>query len=330
MDSREIVDLLRDVFGRSIKVEIAPQWVNFSCPLSPWTHERGRDRSPSAGLSISPGGVSLFHCFTCKNTGPAHSMLRKYAQYSGEDLSSLVGELEEEAYFGPRELPSWEDRWEAPGRKELQVLDQDVFLGLYESAEGHPYLAERGISDSTARKLGLMVDPSDPEDGEERVLFPVFGPTGTLHGLTGRAVSGSARLKVRDYYGLAKSRCLLGSHLIGQEHDKVALVEGLFDYANAWECGIPAVAAMHSSLTPDQEEILLELDKPVYLFFDNDRAGQEGAEKAGARLCRNLPVLRVQYPRVWIGDERDGHWLKDPGELTREEFLAMVADPRLY
>ena len=179
-----------------------------------------------------------------------------------------------------------------------------------------------------------MVDPCDPADGEERILFPVFGPDKELYGLTGRATNKAARLKVRDYFGLKKAAGLLGAHLIDPKvHRYVLIVEGLFDYANAWECEQPALAVMHSTMTDRQAAIVRDFGLPAYMFYDNDSAGLKGANTAGKQLVKYIPVMKVRYPEVWIEipEEPDGgHWLKDPGELTSDEFRSMIDDARLF
>lgn len=330
MDATGIRDVLRDVFG-AIHTEVINGWVSIRCPLAPWTHSSGRDSRASAGISIQPGGVSVFNCFTCGSRSPFHGMLRKYANYSGEMLDDIIEELEEDAYLGPKNLPEWEREDETV---ELVPLKKSIYLDLYDSAAGHPYLRKRGISDATAEKLQLMFDPCDPADGEERILFPVFGPDNELYGLSGRAVSGKAELKVRDYFGLKKAMNLLGSHLIVSERpDKLLLVEGLFDYANAWECGYPACAVMHSTLTERQAAIVREFGLPTYPFYDNDDAGRKGVEAAGLALYDYVPVMRVRYPKIWIEDlkeENGGHWLKDPGEMERGDFEEMIEDAALW
>lgn len=328
MNSKDILDVLREVFGRNLKAEVTSRWVRIPCPLAPWTHQKGRDNNPSAGISVSPSSTSVFTCFTCGNAAPFHAMLKRYAGFSGEDLGALVDELEEEAYMGPRQLPGWDEPRFAEGR-ELHPLDKAVFMDLYDPAAGHPYIASRGVDEETSGLLQLMVDPEDPQDGEERILFPVMGPDGALYGFTGRATNPGARLKVRDYHGLPKANCLLGAHLFQGPNrpEFVMVVEGLFDYANAWQCGYPAVAAMHGTLTEPQAQILRDIGLPVYLFYDNDDTGRKGTTEAAALLRQHLPVNRCgPYPKVKIEDDsaQGWHWLKDPGELLTEEFEDMI------
>lgn len=289
---------------------------------------------PGYHAFVLDGNIVTGNCFTCGNKAPLQGLLRKYSNYTGDDLEDLIRELEDESYLGVRELPTWDQARDKNLVPDLVTLDQAVYLDLYDSAEGHPYLEQRGISDETARLLQLMVDPADPADGEERILFPVFGLDGRLHGLSGRATSKTARLKVRDYHGLSKARCLLGAHLFAESRPYMLVVEGLFDYANAWQCGYPAVAVMHSTFTEFQAQIAREIGLPSYLFFDNDQAGDKGVQAAGNALSLYQPTMKVRYPQTWVEDPTDavngGHWLKDPGELLPEEFEEMIRDARLY
>lgn len=332
MDAPQIEEVLREAFG-SIKTERRGAWVSIACPLSPWTHERGRDRNPSAGVSIHPQGISVFSCYSCKNKMPFAGLLRKYATYSGEDLEALIEEVEEDAFLGPRTVEDWDERGESL-RPHMEPLKKAVYVDLYDPAAGHPYVAGRGIDDETVELLGMCVDPADPSDGEERILFPVYGADKELYGYSGRATSKDAVLKVRDYYGLKKAGVVLGAHLIDPKtHKYVLLTEGLFDYANGWQQGFPTLAVMHSSLTQWQAEILRDIGLPVYLFYDNDAAGRAGCKEAAEALGADVPVFLVTWEDIWLEDEGHpdgGYYADDLGLLVRDEIQAMLDSATLY
>lgn len=333
MDAPQIEEVLREAFG-AIKTERKGEWVSIACPLSPWTHERGRDRNPSAGVSIHPQGISVFSCYSCKNKMPFAGLLRKYATHSGEDLDALIEEVEEDAFLGPRTVGEWDEGADTDTRPHMEPLKQAVYRDLYDPAAGHPYVEGRGIDEDTADLLGMCVDPADPSDGEERILFPVYGLDKELYGYSGRATNGDALLKVRDYYGLKKAGVLLGAHLIDKtQHRFLLLTEGLFDYANGWQQGFPTLAVMHSGLTEWQAEILRDIGLPVYLFYDNDEAGRAGVKMAGDQLAMDMPVFKVSWSDIWLvdHDHKDGgYYADDLGLLTADEIQSMVDTATLY
>lgn len=321
MDRKDVKDFIREVLG-PIPTTDNDRWVSFSCPLAPWTHERGADRRPSAGISV--GDTSLFNCFTCHRKGPLTWLLMTLQRYTGEDWGSLHTALKREEFLGAS-LPEWGS---ADSLKDMEPLDEDTYLGLYEPAEGHPYLRKRGITDRATRKMNLVFDPGD--GGEPRIVFPVYGLDGRLYGFSGRAIRPGAKLKVKDYYGLQKRRLLLGAHLVDPADEYVILVEGLFDYARLVSLGFPALAMMSSSLTTDQVGILEEIGKPVYFFHDNDPAGLDARSRARDMLCR-LPMMKVRYPREATVETPEGDLRppKDPAELNKDQVLEMVGDARL-
>ena len=40
-----------------------------SCPLAPWTHDRGTDSKPSFGFKIADNGQIVYNCLSCKAKG---------------------------------------------------------------------------------------------------------------------------------------------------------------------------------------------------------------------------------------------------------------------
>ena len=332
MDREQIKEIMRDIFGRNFLLTDLGNWVGMKCPLAPYTHEKGTDRTPSAGISVDPNGASGFNCFTCGpsgTAGPMSRMLEQYAEYSGENLDDVIEEIAEGEFLGPRHIPDY-DTIRASNIVDVAMpIDEGLYMDLYESAEGHPYLKRRGISKKTTRKLELLYDPKDSER-EPRILFPVRGIDGLLYGFTGRATRPTARLKVRDYFGLQKSQCLLGSHL-ATDASRIVIVEGLIDYASAHEFGECGCAVLHATVTDEQASIIKQIGKPTFMMLDADKAGRDGTATAARKLHRDVPLFGTAYPRVKIEDdsEQGWHWLKDPGESTKEEFLSMLAKASL-
>lgn len=316
MDANDIVFLVRKVFPPGMVKEVGDEWVSVSCPLSRWTHSKGADKNPSAGISIHPSGTSIFHCWGCSSTGSLTWLISSYARFSGKDLSSFAEEAEECEEFGGS-LAEWGTR-DAGEEHSIPVLNEREYFLAYPSAEGHRYTTKRGMPKGAADRLRLRVDPSDSR-GAERILFPVYGKNGDFYGFSGRAVSDRVVPKVRDYYGLPKDRVLLGHHLIEPCHESIIVVEGLFDWAKLAYYGLPAVASLHAGITDRQRFLLLEMDRPIILMFDNDQAGCIATDKAYQKLKGYVPVFSCSYP-----ERGNGVMPKDPASCNRSEIMDMV------
>jgi len=290
-------------------------WLMFSCPLAEWKHAGGHDHNPSFGILITDERESLFHCFGCKAKGPLPYLIHLLEEYTGEDYTDLEDEIEAAETVG-YDLPEWGRRKHGEELQKLPEPLSEEYWHVYDSAEGHPYLRRRHISARTARKIPILHDPD-----EDRILFPMCDHKGALYGFTGRAVSKNRIPKVKDYFGLPKRAVLLGDHLVDrQTNGPLLLVEGLFDFARLLELGFDVVAVCGSELTVPQRKILLAIARPIYLFFDNDLAGKEGARDAADSLRSSIPVAKVRYPKG----------ITDPGEIhSAKHVRAMIRNARL-
>lgn len=328
MNREQVKEFIKAVAGVNTVMIDHAGWVNFPCIFGIYKHARGRDRHPSAGISIQEDR-SIYNCKACNTKGSLSWIVKMYAEYSGDDFSDLLDEVEDEELFGGT-IP----KWGTPRiqRKELPApLDKDVYLDLYDTAYDHPYVTEvRHLTEDTAERLDLRVDYHDSA-GEERILFPVYHHTGGFYGFTGRATDAEVYPPIRDYHGLPKEFLLLGSHLLPHDSKYLLLVEGLFDMAALFQYGFPVVAMMGSLPTERQNEALIDIGLPVYFFRDDDKAGIDAQEKVKeSKLCKHIPVMKIRYPtrKVLLAD---GTWanLKDPDELEAGEVEAMIKDARL-
>lgn len=317
-------------------------WLNASCPLAPWRHKGGTDRTPSFGIMINDEGETYYKCLACKSKGRMSTLVRQLERYRGEEYRGLAFEADRLDYM--IELPTYEEM--QAQRKEKprpEPLNEAAYGNLYpsvfattEAYESHPYLRKRNITPEAAELLDLRYDPE-----ERRVVFPVRDKRGGLYGFTGRSILPEGALphtgyrkqypKVRDYAGLPKEFLLLGENLF-QPDLPVLVVEGLFGYASLVSIGARElcnpVALMGSEMTRYKAEKLVDLEVPVYLLTDNDEAGDaclfgtpglDGKHHGGGAidsLRGNVPLFIPEWPSGKT----------DPDELDYDEVAYMLQE----
>ena len=318
MDRNDIHVFIKALNGVNAIIDDHKDWVNSTCPLARWTHEKGTDNTPSFGISID-SLASSYNCFTCGG-GELPELVDRLSRLSGKLYPILEEYIEAEEIGGL--VPEWGER--GTYTSEVASISEDTIY-MYDKVGSHWYLEDRGITADVADMLGLRLDLSeDTRDDRERILFPVYSTLGgALHlvGFTGRATDDDKVLKIRDYYGLKKTEALLGIERVKSEHKFILVVEGLFAYARLSAYGLPAVAIMGSNMSSNQAEMLVGLGIPVYLFFDNDRAGHGAKRKSTKLLEGYTPTYTVKYPR---GTEN-----LDPDSLTEYEVLNMIKEAKL-
>jgi hypothetical protein len=268
-------------------------------------------------------------------------------------LPAKLGKLRGVDY---RELIDWAERaefidigsivvpeWTEDSAKTVNDFSSKREIGTFGSAVGHPYLKKRGYSWYDAFRLDLQYD-----EAQQRVLFPVYNNKLQLQGYTGRSAMPDRLItkgkgknpKSRDYFGLQKERLFLYNRRFNGSQ-KIILVEGPFDYARLVQAGFyGARAILGTALTDYKIDILLELNKPVFLFLDNDAAGdaatfgvvnnetglRENAYLSWAnRLVEHVPVWICVYPEKAKLEGRN-----DPDSLTVQEIRVAVANAWLY
>lgn len=314
MDKESIQDLLSELGVSRNTMRIINGWVSAPCPLAPWRHDRGTDRSPSFGVKIQSNGPSNFNCFTCHQRGSLSRLIKEIGRRTGTDLSGLITDTDREELLGG-DMPEWGRR-----TKHTPALGDPVnenVLFAYEAAVGHPYLRARGVPDSIIVQFGLLYDPDDR--GVPRILAPVRHVDGKLYGFLGRATT-EAQPKVRDYFGLPKRSLVFGMDKVATAPNRrVVLTEGVFDALRVCQHGYKGVAALHSNLTDEQAKILRNNAESVVIMFDNDKAGSLGAKIVTEKLRGYLPLFRVKYPEG----------VNDPDELTAEEMDRMLRKARM-
>jgi DNA primase len=220
---------------------------------------------------------------------------------------------------------------------------------------GREYLAKRGLSDDIARRARLGYAPEGwtrlldhlhrkgypaekvveaglarprrnggghYDNFRARLMFPIRDERSRVVGFGGRLLEGDGPKyinttetrvydKKRVLYGLEIARAAI------QRADRAVVVEGYFDVLAMQEAGFDeAIATCGTAVTNEHVERLRRMTRNVLLITDNDRAGQDAAERSLPLLLgANLHGFRV---------ELDG--AKDPDEYLRKNGPDALAE----
>jgi len=172
----------------------------------------------------------------------------------------------------------------------------------------------RGLTVETIEKFKVH---STRED--DAIIFP-FMRDGELVNIKHLALHREPNGKKRTWQAKEAEPCLFGWDLIEEDCKAVLIVEGEIDAMSLHQYGFDALsvnqgAGNHQWIDSDFDR--LERFQEIFLWFDNDEAGQKGAKEVAARL--GLERCRIV-----------GFRLKDANEalqqgVTQEEIVEAVA-----
>ncbi|MDR0249342.1 MAG: DNA primase [Oscillospiraceae bacterium] len=323
------------------------RWVGL-CPFH-------AEKTPSFMLSPDE---RFYRCFGCNESGDAISFLRARENM---DFMDAVRYL---AGMAGMEVPEREENAAATLRRarhiELNTLAARWFHENLSKPEGERaalYLAERGLTAKTARKLGLGAAPArksaltdyllargasreeltlsglsaggGADFFRDRLMFPLLDTGGNVAGFSGRRLDGGNRGKYINSPETAvyrKSRFVYGLNIAkNSKRPYFVLTEGNMDVATLLQHGIDsAVAPCGTALTQWQASALAKYKQEVVLAGDTDEPGRKAAE-------RNMDILAAAGLRVRVPELTGA---KDPDEYLRRygpgAFEALLSGARRF
>ena len=274
-----------------------PENVMAICPFHVKADGRP-EATPSFAISLTTG---LWMCHSCHEKGNLRTFLRDIgvpAKILDTFYKPLIEQVEERTAHQARKtgriFPKLTDR----------VLEEST-LGLFEYCPLG--LIEQGFTEATLKHFDIGYDTKN-----NRITFPIRDILGRLVGISGRAtVDGYSRYKVYakddyDAWGIPpvstdKSQILWNAERVYPESwfDKspaILVCEGFKACMWSWQAGFKnVVALMGSFLSPYQRAVLERMGGAVYLFLDNDPAGQKGVQFISRQLGKTLKVRIVHY-----------------------------------
>jgi DNA primase len=246
----------------------------------------------------------VFHCFSC---GAGGSVLDLVAAVEGCGLREAAEKLS--GWGMPGSL--------APSQKATVTKRIRPVPPLRFRLRGvdvrHPYLASRGIRETTAREFGIGYY-AGPGLMSRRLVIPIDDESGRLVGYSGRSLDGSEP-RYRFPAGFAKSQVLFNLHrAAATRQSTVIVVEGFFDCLKVYQAGFSAVVAlMGSALYESQRQLLLQRFRQTVVMLDGDAPGRRAAALVSARLSADCPVRIVQ-----LGENRQ------PDQLSELELRQLL------
>lgn len=283
----------------------------FPCPLAPWTHDGGVDRHPSFGIKASDTEPSVFFCFACGAKGRLSDLVIRLNALRKGALEETMDQVlcEERADAQSRIVRALVP---IPTREPVLDVWDEVALAPF---SGHvpSYALRRGLPLEICREYELGWDAK-----ERRLVFPVRRSDGALVGVTGRAVPDEIQPRYRDYRGFEKGRYLYCEHKL-VPGGRVVVVEGFVDALIVRAAGVEnAVATMGARVTKHQVRRLLDLNRPIYLMQDGDKAGREARAACVRAMHGRTTLFDVPLPV-------DG----DPDEMTRGQILDALSRAKI-
>jgi DNA primase catalytic core len=237
-----------------------------------------------------------------------------------------------------RRLPAPVDAGADDGALLDQVADY-YHQTLQASAEAKAYLEKRGLADEALvahfrlgyanRTLGLRLPESNRVDGAKlrgrlqqlgvyresghehlagSLVVPLTDEAGAVVGLYGRKVTPNLRAGTPNHLYLpGPHRCAFNVAGLAEGKGVAIVCEAVLDALAFWAAGFRYVTAAYGAggFTPHHLEALKRHQvKDVFLAFDRDDAGDEGAQQLSVQLqAQGFDCYRVEFPRGMDANE---------------------------
>jgi len=262
MEDKMAVEITTNIDTRKIISSYFPDWMdiaqNVHCPF----HDDAKTKS----YHIDPSGKAYCH-------GCGHKAF---------DIVALVADIEE--------LTRAEARLMLYEQMVGNMIPESKVLAFVNSLtkKALEYLSiHRNIDPSKIKEHKLGVDPKT-----KRVTIPIYDRFGVCRNIRYMATPESDSVyKAINEKGMGAIRLFPEQRMTLEK--KVLLVEGEFDCLVGRSFGLPAVTWTGGAMSWGDEHTMLFKDKLVWICYDTDEAGKEGAKKAKSNLEGVASVITI-------------------------------------
>jgi len=189
-------------------------------------------------------------------------------------------------------------------------------------------LLKEGFSPAVLVRSGLVYQRDEGtivDRFRTRVMIPIHRDNGAIIAFGGRAMDAGQQPKYLNSPETpiyTKGKTLYGLHLSKASISRTkhaVMVEGYFDWAQAYQAGITnVVASSGTALTPIQVRLMKRFTSKVVLSFDPDAAGQGAAARSSELLVAE--GFQVNVAMLPDGDDPDNFIRKAGGAAYQEKL----------
>jgi DNA primase len=285
------------------------------------------EKTPSFSVSDHQ---QLYYCFGCKRGGNVFTFLETYNGFSFRESIEFLARRASIPIPENTDPQSKRQAASRGDRELLLKINRAAGVFFYQQLQGleedHPirkYVASRGLTPEIIEKFRIGVALEDwqalthtfieknaplaqaeilglikrRKTGtefydlfRERLMFPIFSPTGEVLGFGGRTYNDGVPkyLNSPETPLFSKGKVLYGLRETGKfirSRDQAVVVEGYMDAIALYGAGIQnVVAILGTAFTADHAKLLKRYSPHVTMLLDGDEAGISAAE-------RSLPIL---------------------------------------
>ncbi|NOQ30167.1 MAG: hypothetical protein GQ570_03495 [Helicobacteraceae bacterium] len=298
MRETRIQDFMKTIGVSSYKR--AGEWVQASCPVAFWTHQKKQDSNPSWGISIHDNDLSWHQCQTCGQKGSLYDLvldLKMMHKSSNKEADidwkkAMEIALEDDA---DSLIEDWDE--EDDTKEKPVVVFPNAWVDSFQEGHNHPYLMARGITPDIAKELEVKFDFQS-----QRVCLPYRERNGNCMGMQGRDVTGQSSLRYLSYRykNSHNMQYWIGEDKVSWD-DPVILCEGPFDYMKGYLITKQMLASQTSSINYKKLDRLK--DAPMLItLYDIGTGGDHARENIAEWATKNnMPIVQL-VPPVEYGD----------------------------
>lgn len=252
------------------------------CPLH---EDPKKSKSPSASLNFEAG---LWHCMSCGKGGSIRSLYRQMREGQQSNVVDMRSRRKVEPTAPTKPLPDY---------KRVKFWHKRLMT----NNRAHAFMnEERGLSDKTLKKFMIGYDG-------QRYTIPIYNEDGELVNIRRYKPGARSHKDKMMSWGVGHGTGRIDGLDVLEENDEVLLAEGELDRRLALQHGFPAVGHTSGAAVFKPEWAHHFAGKVVYVAYDEDASGDQGAMKV-AQVLKG--VAKAVY-RVKLGTDIKGGDITD-------------------